>query len=82
MLYQVISARPGEIAPKLRDRGLGVTAWRTEGRSGEREVIFVVVRRSLGRRVTDMIEELNPQDFVVRLEPTWFKGGFLQKYVA
>jgi uncharacterized protein YebE (UPF0316 family) len=82
VLYQVISARPGELAPKLRDRGLGVTSWRAEGRAGEREVIFVVARRALNRRVTDMIEEVDPAAFVVRLEPSWFKGGFLQKYLA
>lgn len=80
-LYQVISTKLGELGPKLREAGLGVTVWRGEGRQGEREVLFVVARRKLGGKVTQIIETMDPNAFIVRLEPTWFKGGFLQKYI-
>lgn len=80
-LYQVITAKVGTVAPVLREHGLGVTNWRGEGRQGEREVLFVVARRKLGPQVTDLIERVDPQAFVVRLDPSWYKGGFLQKYL-
>lgn len=80
-LYQVITTKIGQVAPVLRDNGLGVTAWRGEGRAGEREVLFVVAKRRQGERVTSVVEKTDPQAFVVRLEPNWFKGGFLQKYI-
>ncbi len=80
-LYQVITTKVGEMAPVLREKGLGVTNWRGEGRMGEREVLFVVARRKLGSKVSDLIEKADPNAFVVQLEPTWYKGGFLQKYL-
>lgn len=80
-LFQVITTRVGEVAPLLREHGLGVTNWRGEGRMGEREVLFVVSRRKLGPKVTTLIDKVDPQAFVVRLDPSWYKGGFLQKYL-
>lgn len=80
-LFQVISTKLGELGPKLRENGLGVTIWRGEGRQGEREVLFVVSRRKLGTKVTALIEQIDPGAFIVRLEPNWYKGGFLQKYI-
>lgn len=80
-LYQVITTKVGEVAPFLRENGLGVTNWRGEGRTGEREVLFVVARRKLGPMVVGLIEKADPQAFVVRLDPSWYKGGFLQKYL-
>lgn len=80
-LYQVISTKVGQVAPVLREHGLGVTNWRGEGRMGEREVLMVVSRRRHGPHVMSLIEKADPQAFVVRLEPSWYKGGFLQKYL-
>ncbi|MFZ5817759.1 MAG: DUF2179 domain-containing protein [Bacillota bacterium] len=80
-LYQVITTRLGQVAPLLREHGLGVTNWRAEGRMGEREVLFVVSRRKLAHKVLSLIEQADPQAFVVRLEPSAYKGGFLQKYL-
>jgi len=81
MLFQVITTRIGEVAPALRAKGLGVTNWRGEGRMGEREVLFVVARRKLGHQVSDLIEAVDPNAFIVQMEATWYKGGFLQKYL-
>jgi uncharacterized protein YebE (UPF0316 family) len=80
-LFQVITKHFGKLAPVLRERGLGVTVWKGDGRAGEREILFVVARRKVGTKVITLIEKEDPEAFVVRLEPNWFKGGFLQKYL-
>lgn len=81
-LFQVITTRLGEVGPILREHGLGVTNWRAEGRMGEREVLFVVARRRHGPQVTRLIEQVDPQAFVVQLDASWYRGGFLQKYLS
>lgn len=81
ILFQIITTKIGQMAPKLRETGLGVTVWRGEGRQGEREVLFVVARRKVSIKVSNLIEQLDPNAFVVRLEPNWYKGGFLQNYI-
>lgn len=79
VLFQVITTRIGQLAPQLREHGLGVTDWRAEGRMGEREVLMVVARRKNGPQVVRLLEELDPQAFVVQLDASWYKGGFIQK---
>lgn len=81
VLFQVITTRIGEVAPALRKHGLGVTDWRAEGRTGEREVLMVVARRKHGPQVIQLLDQLDPQAFVVQLDATWYKGGFLQKFL-
>jgi uncharacterized protein YebE (UPF0316 family) len=80
-LYQVISAHHGKLAPVLRQNGFGVTVWKGEGRQGEREVLSVVASRKAGGRLVALIESVDAQAFIVRLESNWNKGGFLQKYI-
>lgn len=79
VVFQVITDRIGRVAPQLRERGLGVTDWRAEGRTGEREVLMVVARRKHGPRVMQLLEELDPHAFVVQLDAAAYKGGFLQR---
>ncbi len=81
ILYQVITTRIGEPAPRLREHGLGVTVWGAEGQQGPREVLFVVPRRRLSGKVTTLMDRIDPGAFVVQVEPSWSQGGFLQKYL-
>ena len=56
-----------------------MTDWRAEGRMGQREVLMVVARRKNGPQVVRLLEELDPQAFVVQLDASWYRGGFIQK---
>lgn len=77
-----IIAPPGSPLPaKLREAGLGVTAWEAEGREGGRLVLMAVGRRRWNRQIMRLVEEVDPRAFVVRTEPQAFKGGFLLKYI-
>jgi len=77
--FQIVSDPASNLAQRLRDAGVGVTAWKAVGREGERQVLIVMVRRRLGRELIRLVEETDPRSFVVRLDPEAFRGGFLKK---
>lgn len=80
-IFQIVTHPHMDLAPKLREAGLGVTVWSAAGREGERQVLMVVVRRKWGANVMKWVEEIDPKAFIVRLDPQAFKGGFLLKYI-
>jgi uncharacterized protein YebE (UPF0316 family) len=80
-VFHVIT-QPGTILPtRLRESGLGVTAWTAEGREGDRIVLMAAARRKLAPAIMRLIETADPGAFVVRTEPQAFRGGFLLKYL-
>lgn len=79
-IFHIITHSP-DLAPKLRELGLGVTAWTGKGREGDRHVLMVVAKRRWGPKLLRDLAELDPQAFVVQSEPKSFRGGFLLNYL-
>ncbi|MEW8979588.1 MAG: DUF2179 domain-containing protein [Symbiobacterium sp.] len=69
-------------APKLRAHNLGVTDWLAEGRMGQREVLMVVARRKHTQQVMRLLEDLDPEAFVVQMDARWYKGGVVQRMLT
>lgn len=78
-VFQIITREPERMVPALREVGLGVTAWQAEGRDGPRGLLMVVGRRRWAPELMRLIAEIDPQAFVVSLEPQGLQGGFLQR---
>ena len=81
-ICQIITKSPNDLATILRWHGLAVTAWPATGRSGPREVLLVVIRRNLTRRLYKLLDEHDPSAFVLAMEPRVFRGGFMAKNFA
>ncbi|MDY0234727.1 MAG: DUF2179 domain-containing protein [Gudongella sp.] len=61
----------------LRNEGFGVTVYEGEGRDSKRYRLDILTRRSREEELLDLVDEYEPQSFVVSYEPRRFKGGFL-----
>lgn len=79
-VVQVIANSVNTALPdKLRQHGYGVTVWTGEGRSGQRLVMQVLVKRSNEKKLLERIEADAPKAFVISYEPRHFRGGFWTK---
>lgn len=78
---QVITGTGEQLSRVLRERGFGVTSWPARGRDGERHVLTVVARRRWGKHLYHIIDSVDPQAFVLTLEPRAFRGGFLTRHL-
>ena len=65
----------------LRERGYGVTVFVGEGREGKRYQLEILTRRSKEKECLDLINQSEPNAFVVSYAPTRFQGGYLSKLV-
>lgn len=52
-----------ELIKILRDRGFGVTSLVAEGSNGNVNLIYMVIRRSDFKTVTELVQKFNPQAF-------------------
>lgn len=80
-VFYVIAESGTTLADRLREFGLGVTAWEAQGREGSRTVLMAVARRRWAPHVVRYVQEIDPGAFVVRTEPEAFKGGFLLRHM-
>ena len=80
-LFQIITRPPSNLAARLREAGMGVTVWNAEGREGDRLVLMVVARRKWTPMVMKLLEQLDPNAFVLQSSPQAFRGGFIDKYL-
>lgn len=62
----------------LRNKGFGVTVFAGEGRDSTRYRLDILTRRTQEKQLMDIIEEHEPNSFVLAYEPTRFKGGFME----
>lgn len=67
------------VVEELRAEGFPVTCWGAEGKNGHKTVLNMVLKRKLARQVTDRICAMDPEAFVVYMEPKYFRGGFIGK---
>lgn len=69
VLVRVISPRHAiRLRALLLNEGFGVTAVRGEGRDGEVTILFVVAKRRRGKKVIELLHELDPEVFIT-IEP-------------
>ncbi|MBM7553310.1 DUF2179 domain-containing protein [Thalassobacillus pellis] len=68
-----------ELVSTLRNNGFGVTVFEGMGKDSVRYQLQILTKRSLEDNVTDMIEEYEPNAFIISYEPRKFKGGYLLK---
>jgi len=78
-LQVILSQDNAHITETLRDEGYALTTWNGHGLEGPKLVINIVVRRNLARKCERRIMELDPNAFIVFLEPKSFSGGYVKK---
>lgn len=78
-VFQIISRQPARLVPALRGMGIGVTSWQAEGREGPRELLMVVTRRRSASDLLGLVHEIDPQAFMIRLDPQALHGGFVPR---
>src|SRR5690554_4481146 len=63
----------------LRNEGFGVTVYEGEGRDSIRYRLDILTKSSREKELLELIDEYEPQSFVVSYETRRLKGGFLVK---
>ena len=69
--------RNEDLISHLRNEGFGVTVYEGEGRDSSRYRLDILTKRNREEELLDLIDEYEPQSFIVSHEPRRFKGGFL-----
>ena len=64
---------------QLRLEGYGVTVFQGEGRDSPRYKLEILTKRNQEDGLFELIEEYEPNAFVISYEPRTFKGGYLLK---
>ncbi|MGJ9386150.1 DUF2179 domain-containing protein [Salipaludibacillus sp. CF4.18] len=59
--------------------GFGVTVYEGMGKDSVRYNLQILTKRNMGENVTNMIEENEPNAFIISYELRKFKGGYLLK---
>lgn len=68
-----------DLVDLLRKEGYGVTIFEGEGRDSKRFKLEILTKRNQEIGLFDLIEEYEPQAFIISYEPRKFQGGFLKK---
>ena len=78
LLLRIISRdKSGPLLEALREQNIGVTAIEGKGKEGERLILFAVIVRRLGKRVLQLVREVDPEAFVTVDQVTPASGGYL-----
>lgn len=65
-----------ELVNQLRDAGFGATCVTGQGRSGERNIVFVFLKRRNLQRALNLIKNIDPQIFFNISDARQIYGGF------
>lgn len=76
-VFQIVTRTASGLAEQLRANGFGVTAWPTQGREGPREVLMVAAQRRRAHDLYAVLDRVDPEAFVVRMESQALRGGYL-----
>ena len=66
-----------DLIDHLRSEGFGVTVYEGEGRDSKRYRLDILTKRNREEELLDLVDEYDPQSFIVSYEPRRFRGGFL-----
>lgn len=78
-LQVILSLDNAHVTEVLRDEGYAVTTWDGQGMEGHKLIMNIIVRRNRAAKCEKRIMELDPNAFIVFLEPKSFSGGYLKK---
>lgn len=60
----------------LRESRFAITNWKVQGLEGEKEMLYLLVKKKRYYDLESRIKELKPNSFIVVTEPNYFNGGF------
>lgn len=66
----------GEIVSELRKDNYGITNWKVAGLHGEKDMLYLLVKKKRYGLLEQKIKTIKPTAFVVMYEPKYFYGGF------
>lgn len=78
-LQVILSLDNAHVPEVLREEGYAVTTWDGQGMEGHKLIMNIIVRRNRAGKCEHRIMELDPNAFIVFLEPKSFSGGYLKK---
>lgn len=79
-LVQVIPKNhSGELISRLRRQNFGVTVLEGQGRFGPRHILNITTSRKELPRLLNLLDEIDPQAFVVTFDARRTKGGFIAR---
>jgi uncharacterized protein YebE (UPF0316 family) len=68
-----------DLVSNLRERGFGVTVFEGMGKESVRYQLQILTKRNVEEKLINMIEQYEPNAFIISYEPRKFKGGYLLK---
>lgn len=60
----------------LRKDNYAITNWKVNGMKGDKDMLYILVKKKRYAGLEARIKELNPNAFVVMYEPKYFYGGY------
>lgn len=75
----ILTNKNMNLVDQLRKDGYGVTVYEGEGIEAIRYKLEVLTKRNQEEGLYDMIQQFEPNAFIIAYEPKTFKGGFLLK---
>lgn len=74
-----LQARNEELIKIVRDQGFAVTTYVGEGRDSQRFKYEILTKRKREQELILLVQQHEPNAFIISYEPKSFKGGFLVK---
>ncbi|SMB81966.1 Uncharacterized protein YebE, UPF0316 family [Desulfonispora thiosulfatigenes DSM 11270] len=60
----------------LRKSNYAITNWKVQGLKGNKEMLYLLVKKKRYYDLESKIKELKPNSFIVVTEPNYFNGGY------
>lgn len=83
MGYLVVQVITGgdlqELVNELRKDNYGITNWKVAGLQGEKDMLYLLVKKTRYSLLETKIKSMRPTAFVVMYEPKYFYGGFVSR---
>ncbi|OLS34723.1 DUF2179 domain-containing protein [Bacillus sp. MRMR6] len=68
-----------DLVSNLRESGFGVTIFEGMGKESVRYQLQILTERNVEEKLINIIEQYEPNSFIISYEPRKFKGGYLLK---
>jgi uncharacterized protein YebE (UPF0316 family) len=78
-IHVVLSNKNKTLVDHLRNEGYGVTVYEGEGKDDLRYKLEVLTKRNQEEGLYELIQDFEPNAFIIAYEPKAFIGGFLLK---
>lgn len=73
----IIDETESEFVSIIRSKGFGVTAWKGQGKDGERICMKIIIKRKNERKLRSLISQHTSHPFIVSYELNKLNGGFV-----